>query len=57
LQPNGVASELLSSVDVMVVANDLHSAAFAALVAYSKLKNLPGFAREERGHITIGLVP
>jgi hypothetical protein len=32
LQPLGVDSELLTSVDVMVVANDLHSAAFAALV-------------------------
>jgi hypothetical protein len=56
LKPLGVESELLTSVDVMVVANDLHSAAFAALATYSKLKELSGFAREERGHITIGLV-
>ena len=37
--------------DVLVVTYDLHSAAFAALVAHSKFKDLPGFAREERGHI------
>jgi hypothetical protein len=39
--------------DVLVVAYDLHSAAFAALVAHSKFKNLPGFAREARGHIAL----
>lgn len=39
--------------DVLVVACDLHSAAFAALVAHSKFKDLPGFAREERGHIAL----
>ena len=49
-------SKLRTSVDVIVVANDLHSAALAALVAYSKLKDLPGFASEDHGHITIGLM-
>jgi len=39
--------------DVLVVAYDLHSAAFAALVAHSKFKNLPGFGREARGHIAL----
>jgi hypothetical protein len=39
--------------DVLVVAYDLYSAAFAALVAHSKFKGLPGFAREERGHIAL----
>ena len=39
--------------DVLVVTYDLHSAAFAALVAHSKFKGLPGFAREERGHIAL----
>jgi hypothetical protein len=39
--------------DRLVVAYDLHSAAFAALVAHSKFQNLPGFAREERGHIAL----
>ena len=39
--------------DVLVVAYDLHSAAFAALVAHSKFKDRPGFAREERGHIAL----
>jgi hypothetical protein len=39
--------------DELVVAYDLHSAAFAALLAHSKFKDLPGFAREERGHIAL----
>lgn len=39
--------------DILVVAYDLHSAALAALVAHSKFQNLPGFAREERGHIAL----
>jgi len=39
--------------DVLVVAYDLHSAALAALVAHSNFKNLPGFAREARGHIAL----
>jgi hypothetical protein len=37
----------------LIVAYDLHSAAFAALVAHSKFKALPGFAREARGHIAL----
>jgi len=39
--------------DILVVAYDLHSAAFAALVAHSKFKDLPGFGCEERGHIAL----
>lgn len=39
--------------EVLVVAYDLHSAAFAVLVAHSKFKGLPGFAHAERGHIAL----
>jgi hypothetical protein len=39
--------------DALVVAYDLRSAAFAALVAHSRFKELRGFARAERGHIAL----
>ena len=37
----------------LVLAYDLHSVTFAAAVARSKFKDLPGFAREVRGHIAL----
>ena len=39
--------------EALVLTYDLNSAAFAALVAHSKFRDLPGFAREVRGHITL----
>ena len=37
----------------LVLAYDLNSAAFAAVVARSKFQELPGFARAQRGHIAL----
>ena len=37
----------------LVLAYDLNSVTFAAAVARSKFTNLPGFAREVRGHIAL----
>jgi hypothetical protein len=38
---------------MLVVAYELHGATLAALVAGSKFRDLPGFARMERGHIAL----
>jgi len=38
---------------VLVVGYDLHGATLAALIARSKLRDLPGFARVECGHIVL----
>jgi hypothetical protein len=38
---------------VLVVAYELRSAAFTALVGQSKFRDLPGFADAERGHIAL----
>lgn len=37
----------------LVLAYDLNSATFAAAVTHSKFNDLPGFAREVRGHIAL----
>jgi hypothetical protein len=39
--------------DALVLAYDFNSATFAAAVTHSKFKDLPGFAREMRGHIAL----